>query len=235
MSDLARGKDLSPADDDGLQYYKKDFWSKENLKHANPHFRLQKAARIVNQIARGKECDLLDVGCGPATLMSLLNDNIHYYGIDIAIHDTAPNLLEADLLESPIGFADKSFDIVIAQGVFEYVGTFQLQKFAEVREILKADGTFIVSYTNFGHRHKEVYWPYSNVQSLTEFREDLECCFNIDSSFPSSHNWNHGQPNRWMTKTVNRHVNINIPVISPVLAVDYFFICSPDGANKARG
>ena len=30
------------------------------------------------------------------------------------------------------------------------------------------------------------------------------------------------------------HVNVNVPFISPVLAVDYFFICSPDGDRQGR-
>ena len=46
-----------------------------------------------------------------------------YYGIDLAVHDQGPNLIEADLLKSPIRFADKKFDIVLAQGFFEYMGT----------------------------------------------------------------------------------------------------------------
>ena len=75
-------------------------------------------------MAQGKTYDLLDVGCGPATLMHLLDQNISYHGIDIAIHEPAPNLIEADFLENPISFHGRKFDIVLAQGIFEYVGTF---------------------------------------------------------------------------------------------------------------
>ena len=82
--------------------YKHDFWIKENQKHVPAHYRLQKSARLINAIAGRDERDLLDVGCGPATLMRLMRPNIHYYGIDIAIHDPAPNLLETDILEKPI-------------------------------------------------------------------------------------------------------------------------------------
>ena len=57
--------------------------------------------------------------------MPLLHPNIQYYGIDIAIHDPAPNLIEADFLEAPIRFDGKRFDMVVAQGVFEYVGNLQ--------------------------------------------------------------------------------------------------------------
>jgi SAM-dependent methyltransferase len=210
----------------GNTLYKKDFWSKENLNYSRPHYRLEKSARIVNRLAHGKKATLLDVGCGPATLMSLLRPNIQYYGIDIAIHDPAPNLIEADLLVRPVQFAGKRFDIVIAQGFFEYAGSFQAQKFAEISELLNDGGIFVVSYVNFGHRDKAIYWPYSNVQPLGDFRESLAQHFEIKRSFPTSHNWNHSEPRRKFIREVNMYTNINIPFISPVLGVEYFFICS---------
>ena len=134
---------------DAARYYKRAFWSKENLKFNEPWYRLQKSARIIGRLAQGRECSLLDIGCGPGTLGRLLPENVDYYGIDIAIHDPAPNLLEADILERPISFGDRRFDIVIAQGVFEYLGDRQSQKFSEISQLLHNDGTFVVSYTNF--------------------------------------------------------------------------------------
>ena len=65
-------------------YQSRDFWRQENLTYTKPHFRLEKSARLVNSLAAGKACDLLDVGCGPAALMQLLQPNIRYHGIDIA-------------------------------------------------------------------------------------------------------------------------------------------------------
>ncbi|HTX27456.1 MAG TPA: class I SAM-dependent methyltransferase [Streptosporangiaceae bacterium] len=226
MNDQAGGENLASGESVGTTLHKKDFWSEENLKYSRPHFRLEKAARIVNGLAGDNRSTLLDVGCGPAALMPLLRPNIQYYGIDIAIHDPAPNLLEADFLEAPIRFDDKRFDIVIAQGVFEYVGTFQEQKFAEISQLLNDDGTFIVSYVNFGHRNKSVYWPYSNVQALPDFRQNLAQYFEIKRSFPTSHNWQHSEPKRKVIKAANRYINFNVPIISPVLAVEYFFICA---------
>ena len=226
MNDRPSGESSVPGDRSGGTLYKKDFWSKENLK-CSQHYRLEKSARIINRLARAKEfITLLDVGCGPATLEPLLRSNIQYYGIDIAIHDPAPNLIEADFLETPIRFDDKRFDIVIAQGVFEYAGTFQAQKFAEISQLLNDDGIFIVSYTNFGHRNRNIYWPYSNVQALNDFRQSLAQYFEIKRYFPTSHNWHRCEPSRKFVKAVNMHINTNIPFISPVLAVAYFFICS---------
>ncbi len=208
------------------RYYKKDFWRIENPKYLRPHFRLEKAARIANKTAGSRTCDLLDLGCGPATLAQLLRPNINYYGIDIAIQDPAPNLIEADLLESPIVFGDRSFDIVVAQGLFEYLGDYQSQKFAEISKLLKSSGTFIVSYVNFDHRDREIYWPYSNVQPAASFRDSLSQHFVIHKCFPTSYNWRHSEPNRKMLRTANMYVNVNIPVLTSKLAVEHFYICS---------
>jgi SAM-dependent methyltransferase len=208
------------------RYYKKDFWAEENLKFSQPWYRLEKVARIIRTIAGTRRCTLLDVGCGPATLGRLLPANIDYYGIDIAIHNPAPNLVEADLTASPIRFGDKRFDLVVAQGVFEYLGDHQSEKFAEIAAILNPGATLLVSYTNFAHRKPEIYTPFSNVQPIESFRDSLAEHFVIDRCFPSSYNWKHAQPNRPLVKAVNMRLNVNIPVITPWLAVEYFFICS---------
>jgi SAM-dependent methyltransferase len=193
-----------------------------------PHFRLEKAARIVNRLARGRECELLDVGCGPATLAGLLDTNIQYYGIDIAIHKPAPNLLQTDFLSNPIEFGEKRFEVVVAQGVFEYVGKCQMQKFDEIRRVLKRRGVFLVSYVNFDHLHRRIYEPYSNVQSFQEFRKSLADVFRIDRCFPTSYHWYHREPNRKVLKSIQMRINVRIPVINRLFAVEHFFICSSD-------
>jgi SAM-dependent methyltransferase len=208
-------------------YYKKDFWIEENLNYAKPHFRLEKVARMINRIARGKELDLLDVGCGPAILMRLLQDNIKYYGIDIAIHNPATNLLETDFLQTPIKFGDKRFDIVLAQGVFEYVGSHQSQKFSEIRQLLKENGIFISSYVNFNHRHRFIYPPYNNVQSFDDFRKSLGRFFHITSVIPTSQRWYQKEPLTRFTKAIHMHMNVTIPFITRQFAVEYLFVCSP--------
>lgn len=208
------------------KYYKREFWATENLKYVRPHFRLAKAARIVNRLARGKECELLDVGCGPATLAGLLDKNIRYYGIDIAIHNPSPNLLERDFLAEPIQFGGRKFDIVLAQGVFEYVGKFQAQKLAEIKQLLRDRGTFIVTYVNFGHLHGRIYEPYSNVQSIEEFQKSLTEVFRIDLCFPTSYHWYHREPNKEWLKAIQMRINLKIPLLSRLFGVEYFFICS---------
>ncbi|MGO8959002.1 MAG: class I SAM-dependent methyltransferase [Streptosporangiaceae bacterium] len=225
MTERAYGKAVTPRD--VAQETVEAFWRRENLRFAEPHYRLVKAARIIDKLARGRECSLLDIGCGPATVGSIVPANVDYYGIDIAIQDPAPNLLEADLRDTPISFDGKRFDIVLAQGFFEDVGDTQSQKLAEIAEILNYGGKFIVSYWNFGHRKPLIYQAFSNVQSLDSFRTDLARYFKIDRSFPAAHNWRHAGPSRRITRALNVPININIPLVSPTLAVEYFFICSP--------
>jgi SAM-dependent methyltransferase len=210
----------------GLEYREKEFWREENLKFRRPHHRLEKSVQIINGLSRGRECTLLDVGCGPAALMNLLPPNVHYYGIDIAISDPAPNLIEADILHTPIGFGDQKFDIVSAQGVFEYLGDFQLEKFSEIADILKSDGKFLVTYWNFGHRKAYVDDAFSHVQRLTDFRSALELYYSVDRCIPVAHNWEHNSPNRPFLRAVNMNINVCIPLISSLLVVEYFFICS---------
>lgn len=215
-------------------YYKRDFWSKENLKYVEPHFRLEKSARLVNRIAEGRKCDFLDVGCGPATLSHLLNKNIEYHGIDIAIHNPAPNLIQTDFMENPITFQDKRFDIVLAQGVFEYSGTLQSQKFAEIKNILKENGTFFLSYVNFDHLNITRYHIYNNIQSFNIFKQSLRQFFAIKRIVPTSHHWHHREPNRRIMKDLQMNMNLNIPIVSSLFAIEYFFICTPRG-SKGEG
>jgi SAM-dependent methyltransferase len=219
-------EDAAIADERKVLYRKRNFWASESYKFAEPHFRMRKVAREVRRVSGERECDLLDVGCGPATLARLMPPGVHYHGIDIAIPSPAPNLIEMDIIEEPITFHGKKFDVVVAQGIFEYVGNFQSQKLAEITDLLNDGGSFIVTYQNFAHRNLEIYWAYNNMQQPADFRKDLSRFFKIERSFPVSHNWNSGVPRRRFIKAPQAYINLNIPVVSPALAVDYLYICS---------
>jgi SAM-dependent methyltransferase len=216
-----------PPPNGDIKYYKKDFWRAENLRYSVPHFRMLKVARIIRRLARNREVDLLDLGCGPGTLGTLMPSNVNYHGIDISIPEPAENLLEADILQAPIDFKGMKFDLVVAQGLFEYVGEYQSQKFAEIAAVLKDDGRFVLTYQNFEHRQRTIYWPYSNVQQPVDFRTDLGRFFKIERWFAVAHNWNHGHPRRALIAGPQERLNIYVPFISPKLAIDYLYICSP--------
>jgi SAM-dependent methyltransferase len=204
----------------------KDFWGQEHHKFEAPHFRLQKSARLINNVAPSAPCTLLDVGCARSSLRHLLKPTIEYFGIDISIENPVPNLLEVDILQNPIAFDDRSFDVVVALGVFEYLGEAQEDKFREIAEILSPRGKFIVTYQNFDHRRPSIYWAYTNVQRPAAFRASLEREFIIDRQVPTALNWSHSQPVRPLTKAMNRGFGPNIPRVTPKLAVEYFYVCS---------
>ena len=205
--------------------YKRDFWAEENTKFARPHHRMLKVARVVNRLADGKDCRLLDVGCGPAALEQLVAPNIQYFGIDIAIQEPSPNLKECDILQEPICSDQAPFDLIVAQGLFEYLADSQSRKFAEIADLLTPHGKFIVSYVNFDHRRPSYYWPYSNIQSSAQFRDSLAKHFVIEKQMPTAHNWNHSEPERWYVRAPSMRVNRNIPFLTSRLGVEYLYVC----------
>ena len=131
-------------------------------------------------------CTLLDVGCARSSLKQLLKPTIEYFGIDISIDKPAPYLHEVDILEHPIQFDGRHFDFVIAQGLFEYLGDAQADKFREIAQILSSRGNFIVTYQNFEHRRPSIYWAYTNVQPPTAFRSSLEQSFIVERQLPTA-------------------------------------------------
>ena len=129
--------------------------------------------------------------------MRLLDRNIYYHGIDVAIHAPAANMMELDFVENPVCFGDETFDIVVAQGVFEYIGKAQSRKLQEIGRLLRPGGRFIVSYVNFDHHNRVVYAPYNNIQPFSEFQHSVGEVFHIDKIIPTSHNWRHREPDQW--------------------------------------
>ena len=160
-------------------------------------------------------------GMRPRGLGLLLAPNIRYYGIDIAIQEPSPNLKECDILQEPITSEGAPFDLIVAQGLFEYLADHQSRKFAEIADLLTPDGTAIVSYVNFDHRRPDYYWPYSNIQPSKQFRDSLKDHFVVDKQLPTSHNWNHTEPGRWYVRVPNMYLNVNVPWLTSWLGVEY--------------
>ena len=90
----------------------------------------------------------------------------------------------------------------------------------------------MVTYTNFHqifHRRPTVRAydadRYDNEQSLLDFRRSLERHFVVERWFPSSHNLSVREPAFRPMKTIQLPLERRIPVLSRLLAVNYFFIC----------
>ena len=212
----------------------RDYWSIENLKYVEPHFRLQKIARTLVRLAQGKNSDLLDIGCGPAALAKLLPSIFNYFGIDIAIRAPAPNLIELDIINDEIVFANKNFDFVVASGLFEYLGKHQRKKLAEIRHVTRDSGYFVMSYVNFGHLSKRIWPNYSNVQPIALIRKDIESFFVITGMFSTFHNRVGTEPKRRIIQQIQAGLGFSLPIISPLFAVEFIFVCAPKPLNPRR-
>jgi hypothetical protein len=106
------------------------------------------------------------------------------------------------------------------------MGERQKLKLQEISELLNDDGIFIMSYINFGHFRGKVWPNYNNVQRIEEMTKGVEEVFKVERRFPASHHWRQKQPGRNSLRPLQMLVNVNIPMISPALAVEYFFVCS---------
>src|SRR6266536_2610247 len=51
----------------------------------------------------------------PRRWLSSCQRGVRYHGIDIAIQEPASNLIETDIIEAPIAFGGKTFDVIVAQ------------------------------------------------------------------------------------------------------------------------
>lgn len=207
-------------------YKDKGYWIVQNQQYAEPSFRLFKVARLVNSLAQGRSCNLLDVGCGPAALRPLLAPNISYCGMDLAIHEDANDLREVDFSQNRITWDDRRFEFVTGLGFFEYMGQMQVRKFEEIRDTLTPNGKFIMTYINFGHLNSKVWPNYNNVQSIADMTKSLESVFRIERRFPASHHWRPKQPGRNSLRNVQMCINFEIPVVSRLCALEYVFVCS---------
>ena len=114
------------------------------------------------------------------------------------------------------------------------MGQEQERKFAEIREILKADGKFLMSYVNFGHFRREEWPNYNNVQPIATMAKSVERVFRLERRFPVSHHWRQKQPGRLAVPAMQMHVNFNIPLISPKLAVEYFLVWLSSQVNASH-
>lgn len=154
------------------------FWQDESLLYQTPHPRLRQVANLLNA---GTARRLLDVGCGPATLRSLLAPSFTYFGCDITDH-AAPLLgdrfLHLDFnVDCGLGFfANRRIDVVHIGGVLEYL-RYPGHLLGEIRRITGQGARLIATSTHFeSHyyrdaKHHHPQWIYK--PALAEFLELL--------------------------------------------------------------
>lgn len=100
---------------------------------------------------------ILDVGCGDMTLSRLLPD-YDWVGVDIAPDMSQDKAIKQDLMQTPYPFPAARFDAVVCSEVLEHLWNPEIVH-AEVKRLLKPDGTYILSTPNFDHldNHMEAF------------------------------------------------------------------------------
>ena len=95
--------------------------------------------------------EILDLGCGDGSLVTLLNQKpgIHATGIDINPMGDQPGI---DFENDALPFADETFDILIMYSVIEHIYN-PGHILTEIRRILKPGGRIIVITPNFDLSH----------------------------------------------------------------------------------
>lgn len=95
---------------------------------------------------------ILDVGCGDFDLSRRI-EGFDWHGIDVAPAPSASNperITTHDLMTTPYPYESGTFDAVVCSEVLEHL--WDLRKVhAEVKRLLKPQGTYIVSTPNFEH------------------------------------------------------------------------------------
>jgi SAM-dependent methyltransferase len=116
-------------------------------------------ARRLHEVSGGRPLDVLDVGCGDGTIISLLQEYGHrLHGYDLAYRNESLRRRLQPIFgedfeqrvrlapdERTIPFADDSFDVIYANQVFEHLRFFD-QIVGECRRVLRPGGTLITLF-----------------------------------------------------------------------------------------
>lgn len=163
----------------------REYWNGRSPEFADVHPRLRLIGRLVAALSDVR--DVLDVGCGPAVMRTVLPPQLEYFGVDIA-----PSVIEAlgdpahfavaDLDASPRPFGERRFDLLLCSGVFEYVN--DVRGFMAMLDAKAVPGGhLILSFTNHQHRKDGMRWvrgtyrgyrdPHVNFMLVPEVRQLL--------------------------------------------------------------
>lgn len=102
-----------------------EHWNDRARAFGTPHARLRAIANLVASLPGGPGT-LLDLGCGPATLGSMLPSGTDYFGVDIVgdvmpVETSPDHFAVADLNRGEEPFPSRRFDVVVVSGMFEYI------------------------------------------------------------------------------------------------------------------
>lgn len=136
-------------------------WNRRASAFNNLHPRLHVIRALLDSIPI-RITSVLDVGCGPGTLKQLMPEGVEYFGVDIATDAISAagdpeHFAVEDLEVAPRAFGDRTFDVVICSGIFEYIHD-RDQFLAFLHRKTTAGGHLVLSQTNHQHYRDGLDW-----------------------------------------------------------------------------
>ena len=152
MSDTQNKNDVKKIYNSGADNYRNIYLNPKSL---YDYEKLRRMDIVFKYICKDKACDILDLGCGPGFVSSLLSEklpNSKITGIDfsknmidsanlVKRHNT--QFFECDAEDTP--FDDNEFDVIYALGVFEKFQNLE-NVVQESYRILKPGGRLYFTY-----------------------------------------------------------------------------------------
>jgi ubiquinone/menaquinone biosynthesis C-methylase UbiE len=132
----------------------------------------ERRTRFVKAVTelRRPPADLLDYGCGSGSIATALAE----VGYSVSGCDISPGMIrharnmgvesavrigwiELNATEARLPFEDRSFDVIIASSVFEYLSD-PLASLRELRRVIRDDGLLLCTVPNVSHGLRRLEW-----------------------------------------------------------------------------
>lgn len=130
----------------------------------------EKFLEVARIVSRSNATNLLDVGCGPGSFLSILGNevpSINAIGVDVAspqidfaIKNIEPSFSDKRIsfrlmMDGALPFQDSSFDAVTCIEVVEHIHPFLASRMLqEIRRVLRPEGTLVLTTPNY-----RSFWP----------------------------------------------------------------------------
>ena len=151
---------------------------------------------VINLLNLKSEDNLLDVGCGTGTLLTLAKEkypNTDMIGVDIdsevlsiARRKSQKANLKIEYVEASsakLPFADESFNVVVSSLVFHHLPTdIKIQTIKEIYRVLKRNGRFLLA--DFGKKVGATLYVFDFITKLLNLPESKTLQDNLKGNLP---------------------------------------------------
>jgi len=142
----------------------------------NKHSYVIKRFLLTRELAlKGSPKNILDVGCSDGLFLSLFNDNIEKYGVDLIEPHNEQKNINYKKHDISIGFPyeNSTFDVVTSSEVIEHIAdtVFFLK---ECFRVLKPGGRVVISTPNLHYWRNAIEWLKGNQFFYVDYHNEQE-------------------------------------------------------------